>query len=124
MAAITNLLPLGGWLAAFERWARPKLNYALTRWVFLPKLKSESPQIRSYAAEALAEFGSAIDAVQCAVDIQQALSRRNADVPEDRRIILRIGISLGDVIVDGDDLFGNGVNVAARMEGLAEPGTI
>ncbi len=58
MAAITNLLPLGGWLAAFERWARPKLNYALTRWVFLPKLKSESPQIRSYAAEALAEFGS------------------------------------------------------------------
>ena len=73
---------------------------------------------------ALAEFGSAVDAVQCAVEIQRALAERNADLPEDARIILRIGISLGDVIVEGDDLYGNGVNVAARMEGLAEPGAI
>ncbi len=70
---------------------------------------------------ALAEFSSAVDAVQCAIDIQRALALRNADLPEDLRIILRIGISLGDVIVEGDDLYGNGVNVAARMEGLAEP---
>jgi TolB-like protein/Flp pilus assembly protein TadD len=73
---------------------------------------------------ALAEFGSAVDAVQCAVEIQRALARRNADLPEDARIVLRIGISLGDVIVEGDDLYGTGVNVAARMEGLAEPGAI
>jgi len=73
---------------------------------------------------ALVEFGSAVDAVQCAVEIQRALALRNADLPEDKRITLRIGISLGDVIVEGDDLFGNGVNIAARMESLAEPGAI
>jgi adenylate cyclase len=73
---------------------------------------------------ALAEFSSAVDAVQCAVDIQRGLAKRNADQPENARVILRIGISLGDVIVDGDDLFGNGVNVAARLEGLAEAGGI
>ena len=72
----------------------------------------------------LAEFGSAVDAVQCAVQIQRALAKRNADLAEDLRITLRIGISLGDVIVEGDDLYGIGVNVAARMEGLAEPGAI
>ena len=73
---------------------------------------------------ALVEFASAVDAVQCAVEIQRALAERDADQPEDNRIVLRIGISLGDVIVDGDDVFGNGVNVAARMEGLAEPAGI
>ncbi len=73
---------------------------------------------------ALAEFASAVDAVQCAVDIQRVLAMRNAELPEQFRITLRIGISLGDVMVDGDDLFGNGVNVAARMEGLAETGGI
>lgn len=73
---------------------------------------------------ALAEFASTVDAVQCAVDIQREIARRNADLPEAQRITMRIGISLGDVIVEGDDLFGNGVNIAARMEGLAEPGSI
>jgi adenylate cyclase len=73
---------------------------------------------------ALAEFSSAVDAVQSAVEIQRALAERNADLPEDQRITLRIGISLGDVIVEGEDLYGNGVNIAARMESLAEPGSI
>ncbi len=73
---------------------------------------------------ALAEFASAFDAVQAAIEVQRALVERNAAVPEDRRIVLRIGISLGDVIVEGDDLYGNGVNIAARMEALAEPGAI
>jgi adenylate cyclase len=73
---------------------------------------------------ALAEFTSAVDAVQSAMEIQRALTARNADIPQDRRIELRIGISLGDVMVDGDDLFGNGVNVAARMEALAKPGGV
>ena len=72
----------------------------------------------------LTEFRSAVDAVRYAIDVQRAMARLNADVPADDRIVFRIGISLGDVMVDGDDLFGNGVNVAARMEGLAEPGTI
>ena len=72
----------------------------------------------------LAEFGSAVDAVQAAIDVQRVLAEHNKALPEDRRIVLRIGISLGDVIVEGDDLYGNGVNVAARMEALAEPGAI
>ncbi len=72
----------------------------------------------------LAEFASVVDAVRCAVDIQEAMSERNADLPGDRSIHLRIGINLGDIIVEGDDIYGDGVNVAARMEGLAEPGGI
>ena len=71
---------------------------------------------------ALVEFPSAVDAVQCAFDIQGSLGERNATLPEDQRTVLRMGVSLGDVIVDGDDLYGNGVNVAARMEALAKPG--
>ena len=67
------------------------------------------------------EFASAVDAVQCATAIQRAMADRNADVVEEQRIELRIGINLGDIIVDGDDIYGDGVNVAARLEGLAEP---
>ncbi len=70
----------------------------------------------------LIEFPSAVDAVQHAVDVQQALAKRGSDVPESRRIELRMGINVGDVIVEGDDLFGDGVNIASRLEGLAEPG--
>jgi TolB-like protein len=72
----------------------------------------------------LAEFGSVVDAVQSAVEIQQDLWARNAELPESRRMEFRVGISLGDVIVEGDRLYGDGVNIAARMEGLAEPGGI
>jgi adenylate cyclase len=72
----------------------------------------------------LAEFPSAVDAVRQAVDVQRAMADQNEDAPQDKRIDFRIGISLGDVMVEGDDLFGNGVNVAARMEGLAEAGGI
>jgi class 3 adenylate cyclase/TolB-like protein len=72
----------------------------------------------------LAEFPSVVEAVQCAVDIQRGMAARNAEVPEARRIEFRIGINLGDVIVEGDDIYGDGVNVAARLEGLADPGGI
>ena len=72
----------------------------------------------------LAEFPSAVEAVHCAVEIQRAMADRAADVPEGRRIQLRIGINLGDIIFQDDDIFGDGVNVAARLEGLAEPGGI
>lgn len=73
---------------------------------------------------ALVEFGSAFDAVQCAIDVQNELRLVNANLLDNQRITLRIGISLGDVIVEGDDLYGNGVNVASRMEALANPGEI
>jgi TolB-like protein/class 3 adenylate cyclase len=72
----------------------------------------------------LAEFGSVVDAVECAVALQRGLSERNAAVPEDQRIQVRIGINLGEVIVEGDDRFGEGVNIATRLEQLAEPGGI
>jgi adenylate cyclase len=73
---------------------------------------------------AIAEFASSVDAVECAVEIQRTLGEQNTEATENQRLIFRIGISQGDVIVDGEDLFGSGVNVAARMEGLAEPGGI
>jgi TolB-like protein/class 3 adenylate cyclase len=72
----------------------------------------------------LADFASVVDAVRCAVEIQQGMADREPEVPEDRRIRLRIGINLGDVIVEAHDIFGDGVNVAARLEALAEPGGI
>jgi adenylate cyclase len=72
----------------------------------------------------LVEFVSVVDAVRCAVDIQRGMAERNAEVPADKRIEFRIGINLGDIIIDGDDIFGDGVNVAARLEALADPGGI
>ncbi len=72
----------------------------------------------------LVEFGSVINAARCAVDIQLGMRERNAGVPEDRHIKFRIGINLGDIIVDGDDFYGDGVNLASRLEGLAGPGGI
>jgi len=72
----------------------------------------------------LVEFVSVIDAVRCAIDIQRGMVKRNADLSADKRIEFRIGINLGDIIIDGDDIFGDGVNVAARLEGLAERGAI
>jgi adenylate cyclase len=72
----------------------------------------------------LAEFPSATDAVQCAVAIQQAIADRNAGLPEPRRMELRIGIHLGDVIAEDERLYGDGVNIAARLQGLADPGGI
>jgi adenylate cyclase len=72
----------------------------------------------------LLEFPSVVDAVRCAVDVQRGMAERNAALPEDRRIEFRVGINLGDIIIDGDDIFGDGVNVAARLESLAEPGGI
>lgn len=72
----------------------------------------------------LAEFHSVVDAVLCAAEVQRRMARRNADVPPPRWIQFRIGINLGDVIVDQNDIFGDGVNVAARLEALAEPGGI
>src|SRR5512132_86557 len=72
----------------------------------------------------LAEFASVVDAVRCAVEIQHALKVKNGELPEHCQMRFRIGINLGDVIVEGERLYGDGVNIAARMESLAEPGGI
>ena len=72
----------------------------------------------------LVEFASAVNAVECAVALQEAMAAANTGLPDDRRIVLRIGINLGDVMVEGSDLYGDGVNIAARLEAIAEPGSI
>jgi adenylate cyclase len=72
----------------------------------------------------LAEFASPVKAVRCAIDVQHGMAVRNADIPEGARIEFRIGINLGDVVVEDDDIYGDGVNVAARLENIAEPGAV
>jgi adenylate cyclase len=72
----------------------------------------------------LVEFASVVDAVRCGVEIQRGMAERNAEVPAERRIEFRVGMNLGDIIIDEGDIFGDGVNVAARLEALAEPGGI
>jgi adenylate cyclase len=90
-----------------------------------PKIKQHHGRIVKTMGDGfLIEFASVVDAVRCAIAIQRGLVSCNSNLPQDRRIEFRIGINLGDVVVEGDDLLGDGVNVAARLEGLAEPGGI
>ena len=72
----------------------------------------------------LIEFPSVVEAVACAAAVQRGMAERNSGTPEDQRIVFRVGVNLGDIIVEGDDIHGDGVNVAARLEGIAEPGGI
>ena len=72
----------------------------------------------------LLEFTSVVDAVECAVAVQAVMAQRNEGLPADRRMLFRTGINLGDILIEGDDILGDGVNVAARLEGIAEPGGI
>jgi adenylate cyclase len=72
----------------------------------------------------LLEFPSVVAAVECAIAIQKLIAERNADAPDDKRILYRMGVHIGDVIVDGEDILGDGVNIAARLEGIAKPGSI
>src|SRR5713101_4150105 len=80
--------------------------------------------VNSAGDSVLAEFASVVNAVQCAVEIQTTLKAENANIPPERRMEFRMGINLGDVMVDGEQIYGDGVNVAARLESLAEPGGI
>src|SRR4051794_3065494 len=80
--------------------------------------------VKSTGDGILAEFASAVDATRCGVEIQRSIAARNANVAEDVRIEYRIGIHVGDIIIDDNDIFGDGVNIAARLEGIAEPGGI
>src|ERR1700716_4043086 len=72
----------------------------------------------------LVEFASVVDAVSCSVHIQRSMVRRNVTVPAEKQIVFRIGINVGDIIIDGDDIYGDGVNIAARLETLCDPGGV
>src|SRR5215469_15918561 len=88
-------------------------------------ITSHRGRIFNTAGDSLvADFASAVDAVQCAVAVQEAIAKENADRPAGEQMRFRIGIHVGDIIVQGDDIYGDGVNVAARLEALAEPGGI
>ncbi len=80
--------------------------------------------VNTWGDAVIAEFASVVEAVQCAVEMQQELSGHNDTLPEAQRMIFRIGINLGDVMLEGDDVYGDGVNIAARLQELAEPGEI
>jgi len=98
---------------------------ALRREVLDPKVAGHHGRIVKTTGDGLlVEFASVVDAVRCAVEVQQAMPERNIGVASDSRIEWRIGINLGDVIVEGDDLYGDGVNIAARIEALADPGGV
>src|SRR6266853_4654685 len=90
-----------------------------------PKIKEHRGRtVKNTGDGLLAEFSSVVDAVRCAVEVQRAMGDRNAETAEDKRITFRVGVNLGDVIAEEDDIYGDGVNVAARLEALAEPGGI
>ena len=111
-------------MAADEEGTHERLQAHLRELVD-PKIKEHRGRIVKGTGDGLlAEFSSVVDAVRCAVKTQRAMIDRNADTPEDKRIIFRIGVNLGDVIVEPEDIFGDGVNIAARLEALAEPGGI
>jgi adenylate cyclase len=98
---------------------------AIRRELGDPKVKEHRGRIVKTTGDGLLiEFASVVDAVRCAVEVQQAMAERNAHLPEARRIEFRMGINLGDIIRDGRDIYGDGVNIAARLETLAEPGAV
>ncbi len=95
------------------------------REILDPKIAAHRGRIVKTTGDGLLiEFASVVDATRCAVEVQLGIKKRNISVPQDRRLEFRIGINIGDVIIEDDDLFGDGVNVAARLEGVAEPGGI
>jgi TolB-like protein/cytochrome c-type biogenesis protein CcmH/NrfG len=98
---------------------------ALRKTLFDPKITQHRGRIVKNTGDgALVEFASAVDAARCALEIQREMAQSNADTPQDRRIEFRIGIHVGDIIIDDNDIFGDGVNIAVRLEGIAEPGGI
>ncbi|MDH3738784.1 MAG: adenylate/guanylate cyclase domain-containing protein, partial [Alphaproteobacteria bacterium] len=90
-----------------------------------PKIAAHGGRIvKTMGDGLLLEFPSVVEATQCAVEVQQGMAVRNADVAEAERLVLRIGVNLGDIIIDGDDIHGDGVNIAARLQEIADPGGI
>jgi class 3 adenylate cyclase/pimeloyl-ACP methyl ester carboxylesterase len=103
-----------GTLAALKAHRRELIDPAIAAY--------RGRMVKTTGDGALVEFASVVDAVQCAVAIQRGMAARNAGVAEDKRLVFRIGINVGDIIIDGDDIFGDGVNIAARLQTLCEPG--
>ena len=98
---------------------------ALRRTIFDPKIAEHHGRVVKNTEDgAIAEFASVVDAVRCADEIQRGMAEQNIDVPQDKQIELRIGIHVGDIIIEENDIFGDGVNIAVRLEGIAEPGGI
>jgi adenylate cyclase len=98
---------------------------ALRKTLVDPKIAEHRGRIVKTTGDGLLiEFASAVDAVRCAVEVQRKMVGQNADVPHESRIEFRIGIHVGDIIIDDNDIFGDGVNIAARLEGIAEPGGV
>ena len=98
---------------------------ALRKTLVDPKVADHRGRVVKNTGDgALVEFTSVVDAVRCAVEVQRGMAERNIDMPQDKRIEFRIGIHLGDIIIADDDIFGDGVNIAVRLEGIAEPGGI
>ena len=98
---------------------------ALRKELIDPKIAEHGGRtVKLMGDGALVEFASVVEAVECAVSIQRAIAELSAGNPEDRRFAFRIGINVGDIIIEGEDIHGDGVNVAARLEGIAEPGGI
>src|SRR5580700_3738232 len=90
-----------------------------------PLIEAHGGRIVGTAGDSLlADFSSVVDALNCAIEMQRAARAINDPIPPERRLELRIGVNLGDVIIDGDDIFGDGVNIAARLETIAKPGTV
>ena len=111
-------------MGADEEGTRERLKGHLRELVD-PKIKEHRGRtVKNTGDGFLTEFASVVDAVRCAVEVQRGMADRNADTPEDKRITFRLGINLGDVIAEQDDIYGDGVNVAARLEALAEPGGV
>ena len=98
---------------------------ALRRQLLDPKIAQHHGRIVKTTGDgALVEFASAVDATRCAIEIQGAVAERNVSIPAERRVELRIGINVGDIIIEDDDIFGDGVNIAARIEGIAQPRSV
>ena len=98
---------------------------ALRKTLFDPKIAEHHGRIVKNTGDgALVEFASVVDAVRCAGEIQRGMAEQNIDVPQDKRIELRIGIHVGDIVIEENDIFGDGVNIAVRLEGIAEPGGV
>ena len=105
------------------RKARTNASRRISRELVDPKIREHHGRIVKTTGDGvLAEFASVVDAVRCAGEIQRAMADRDLDLAEERRLRFRIGVNLGDVIVDGGDIYGDGVNIAARLEGLADAG--
>jgi adenylate cyclase len=125
LAAILAAADVAGYsrlMGADEEGTHERLK-AHRRELVDPKISEHSGRIVKTTGDGmLVEFPSVVDAVRCAAEMQRAMIDREAGMPEDRRIRFRIGINLGDIIVDGNDIFGDGVNVAARLEALSDPG--